>query len=456
MRAWCSLPIGLMRDVSARRSFALLAMVAAAFIAIHAMLVLSTFAEDEPPSFACRAAEVGLYLAAVALVLRDRTTGAASGRRAAWLIVGVAVILRLMMLFAPPESTDVNRYVWDGRVQAAGISPYRYVPADPALKFLRDDEIYPEINRADYAPTIYPPLAQIVFLLVTRVSESVGAMKVAMVLFEGLAAWALLQLLEARGKPSRNILLYAWHPLPIWEFAGSGHVDAVAVACVAIALLAAQARRPAWAGVALGGAALVKFFPVIIGPALYRRWGWRLPLAGAATLVLLYLPYLIGAGGRVFGFLFGYSEEEGLSDGSGLYLWLLLGRLFPTSPEGFRIVLPVAALLLGALGLKILLRRAANGVDLGGALLLAESLAAVTSPHYAWYFTWLVPFLPFVRSGAALYLTCGSTLIYRVGWPPSFVGGTILYAPFLVLLAADFARLTPWRRPPTEANAPVL
>ena len=443
------------RGVSARQSFILLAMLATAFIAVQAVLVLSTIAEDTPPSFACRAAEVGLYLAAVVLIFRDRTAETISGRQAASLILVVAVVLRLMMLFAPPESSDVNRYVWDGRVQAAGINPYKYVPADPALKFLRDDEIYPEINRADYAPTIYPPLAQIVFLAVTRVSESVVAMKVAMVLFEGLATWAMLRMLEARGEPSRNILLYAWHPLPIWEFAGSGHVDAVAVACVAVALLAAQARSPSWAGAALGGAALVKFFPVVIGPALYRRWDWRLPLAGAAVVALLYLPYLVGAGAKVFGFLFGYSEEEGLSDGSGLYLWLLLGHLVPTSPEGFRIFLPAAALVLGGLGLKIMLRRRDNNVTLGGALLLAETLAAVTSPHYAWYFTWLVPFLPFVRSGAALYLTCGSTLIYRAGWPPSFVGGTILYAPFLVLLAVDVARLTPWRRR-VEADAPVL
>ncbi len=430
----------------------MLAALAAAFIAVHAALVLSTFAEDAPPFFAYRAAEVGLYLAAVVLVLRYRTVASMSGRRATSLVLAVAVVLRLMMLFAPPESTDVNRYVWDGRVQAAGINPYKYVPADPALKFLRDDEIYPEINRADYAPTIYPPLAQIVFLLVTRVSESAVAMKAAMVLFEGLAAWALLQLLEARGEPSRNILLYAWHPLPIWEFAGSGHVDAVAVACVAAALLAAHARRPSWAGAALGGAVLVKFFPVVIGPALYRRWNWRLPLAGAAVIALLYLPYLVGAGAKVFGFLFGYSEEEGLSDGSGLYLWLLLEHFVPTSPEGFRVFLLAAAVILGALGLKIMLRRRDEGVGLGEALLLAESLAAVTSPHYPWYFTWLVPFLPFVRSGAALYLTCGSTLIYKAGWPPSFVGGTILYAPFLVLLVVDVVRLTPWRRTPPEAD----
>jgi len=70
----------------------------------------------------------------------------------------VAVLLRAIALFAPQAlSTDIFRYVWDGRVQAAHINPYRFIPADPALAPLRDDSIYPNINRADYAHTIYPP-----------------------------------------------------------------------------------------------------------------------------------------------------------------------------------------------------------------------------------------------------------------------------------------------------------
>ena len=421
-----------------RRSLGLLVLLATGFLVAHAGLVASTFFEDRPPSFACKALEVALYLVASLVVLRDRAADPASARRATVFIVATAIVLRLMLLFAPPDSTDINRYVWDGRVQAAGINPYVYVPADPALKFLRDDEIYPEINRADYAATIYPPLAQIVFLAVTRVSESLLAMKAAIVLWERVGVWAVMRLLRARGLPARRVLLYAWHPLPIWEFAGSGHVDAIALACVALALLAAARGRPALAGIALGGAALVKFFPVVIGPALYRRWDWRFPLAGLATIILLYLPY-VGAGGAVFGFLGGYSEEEGLSDGSGIYLWLLGGRLMPLPAPLFHLFPPAAALLLGTLGLRVLWRRGGGGPDVAAALLLAEGLTALTSPHYPWYSAWLVPFLCFAPSPAVLYLTCGSLLISRLGWPPDFFGGSVLYGPFLVLAGFDLA-----------------
>src|SRR5207253_5010451 len=107
-----------------------------------------------------------------------------------------AVLFRLSLLFSAPYlSDDIYRYVWDGRVQAARINPYRYIPADPALAQLRDDKIYPRINRRDYAHTIYPPAAEAVYFLTTRISESVTWMKATMVLFEGIAVWAIAQLL---------------------------------------------------------------------------------------------------------------------------------------------------------------------------------------------------------------------------------------------------------------------
>ena len=78
------------------------------------------------------------------------------------LYLAVAVALRALLLTAPPIlSSDIYRYIWDGRVQAAGINPDRYVPADRPTS-IRDAGIYPQINRASYAHTIYPPVAQLV------------------------------------------------------------------------------------------------------------------------------------------------------------------------------------------------------------------------------------------------------------------------------------------------------
>ena len=433
-----------------RGSFRLLVLAAVAMLAVHAWLAYALYERVDDFIYKWTWIEALIYAAAAIVVLRDPN---APTRRALVLILVTGALLRLMLLFAPPLSTDIFRYVWDGRVQAAGINPYRYIPADPALAPLRDAAIFPFINRGDYAPTIYPPLAQIVFVLVTRLGQSITVMKAAMVGFEALATWALLTLLRRRSLPPTRVLLYLWHPLPVWEFAGSGHVDAVAVACLALGLLAAQARRPAFAGAALGGLLLSKFFPVVLGPALYRRWGWRLPLAFGATVLACYLPYL-GVGAKVLGFLGGYSDEEGLRDGSGLFPWLLAQELVPALPDDWARLYPAAAaLILAALGLAVLLRRRDRDVSLGGALALALVATVLMSPHYAWYFTWLVPFLVFIPSPGVVWLTAAAAFFEPVDWPDDFVLVSAIYIPFLILMAIEIAwRVAQARRKPPEAS----
>src|SRR5262249_23065102 len=97
-------------------------------------------------------------------------------------------------------------------------------------------------------------------------------------------------LLALRGLPRSRILLYAWHPLPLWEFSRSGHVAIVAIAFLLLAFLAMEPRSPILAGVALGACALIHNFPVLPRPALSKSWAWRIPRAFIATVAALYLP----------------------------------------------------------------------------------------------------------------------------------------------------------------------
>ncbi len=421
-----------------RATLGVLVLTAAAMLAVQAWLAGVLSARTDDFIYRWTWIEALIYVPAAIAVLRDKGADGKASRRALVLILVVAALLRGMLLFAPPISTDLYRYIWDGRVQHAGINPYRYLPVDPALAFLRDKAIYPSINRADTAPTIYPPVAQFVFYVVTGIAQSVTLLKAAMVGFEALAAWAILRLLRRRGMNPALILLYVWHPLPIWEFSGSGHVDAVYIACLFGGLLAAEARRPALAGLALTGLLLTKFFPVVVGPALYRRWGWRLPLTFAVAVVVCYLPY-IGVGTKVFGFLGGYSEEEGLRDGSGIYLWLLLGHVVPLAEGWAKAYLAFVALALAGLGLAVLLRRRERDASIAGAFALALAVTVLMSPHYAWYFCWLVPFLVFYASPAVFWLTAAVPLFEQIEWPEDFASASVIYIPFLLLLALEIA-----------------
>src|SRR5262249_32396315 len=238
--------------------------------------------------------------------------------------------MRIPVILAPPYlSTDVYRYIWDGRVNAAGINPYRYVPLDPQLETLRDDDIFPNINRSDTAGTIYSPLAQTIFFGITRINESVTAMKAAMVGFEMVTFTLLLRLLAGEGRPTSRVVVYAWHPLPLWEFAGSGHIDAALIALAMAAFWAARRDRQGLAGVFVAGATLTKLYPAVLLPVLYRRWSWPMPVAFAGAIVAGYLPF-IGVGWRVFGFLPGYAGEEGFdASGAGFYLLSLLHEVTP-------------------------------------------------------------------------------------------------------------------------------
>ncbi|HUZ65564.1 MAG TPA: hypothetical protein VMU82_17815, partial [Acetobacteraceae bacterium] len=136
----------------------------AAGLALHIRGQLGIGSDRRLRVFVALCCAAGLiYAGAVVLVLRGGLP-----RRAVWLILGSAAVLRAMVLVAPPFlSTDLYRYVWDGKVQAAGINPYRYIPDDPHLAFLRDRTIFPGINRASYARTIYPPAAEAIFFLAT-------------------------------------------------------------------------------------------------------------------------------------------------------------------------------------------------------------------------------------------------------------------------------------------------
>jgi alpha-1,6-mannosyltransferase len=367
-----------------------------------------------------------------------------AGRGAFALILATAMLLRIGALAAPVFlSDDIYRYIWDGRVQAAGINPYRWVPTDAHLEPLRDAAIFPNVNRNNYAPTIYPPVAQMFFFLATRFGESVLVMKLALVAVEAVGIWALLQVLRGVGAPRENILFYAWHPLPVWEIAGSGHADAVMVALVAVALAAAVRCRRAFSGAVLAAATLVKFFPLALVPALWRptttnRGDWRWLAAFAAVIIAAYLPY-VEVGSRVFGFLSGYVAEEKLASGGGFWIVEVLRNAVPL-PTALYLVVAIA--ILAGLAIGAWRRPPGASPSLRWAMILGVATMLLASPHYPWYFVWLVALLCAAPWWPGWWLTIAAVLIYlgpKPGQIPLWVG-FVLYGGFAILACVYVAR----------------
>ena len=206
--------------------------------------------------------------------------------------------------------------------------------------------------------------------------------------------------------------------------------------------------RPGFTGLALALGVLVKLYPAVLFPALWRRWEWRMPAAFAVAVGLAYLPFL-GVGWGVFGFLPGYLAEEGFTTGGGgFYPWSVAKAALPLDGVPDIVYLAAAVCLLAGLAVYVASRRAGRDGDVFGAALLAAAFIVLLSPHYPWYFAWLVVFACLVPSAALLWLTLASFLLYLVPVGSQlvrdhyrFLVESALYVPTLALAALDL-----WRR----------
>jgi alpha-1,6-mannosyltransferase len=390
-----------------------------------------------------------LTIAATAQAERTPTT------RALWLILGVAIGLRAyVLLFDPLLSSDIYRYVWDGKVQATGINPYRYVPADPALASLRDGTIFPHINRATTAVTIYPPVAQFFFLIVTRIGENVTVMRLALVGCEAVTVAIIALFLRRMNQPVTRVVAYLWHPLPLWEIASSGHVDALMLALMLLGLWIALS------GHALRGAALIAFSVLVkpyVAPVLagiWRPWDLKMPLVVIAIITLCYLPYL-SVGWGVLGFLTqGYLREEGISAGNDLWPLALWRLVFGEHHGDVVFYVAMAALVLLFAGLAVARSGdrpiASRLADINRLLLLTLLLL---SPNYPWYFLAVTPFVALCGSLPNWFVSIAALLLTeQLDWDfyiPRMMTKSILFGG--LVLAWAFAT---WRsRVPRTAEA---
>ena len=164
-----------------------------------------------------------LYGIATILVLK---MNARPARRLIIAIFGIALILNALLVFTSPSlSDDMYRYVWDGRVQAQGISPYSYAPDDLELFGLRDRSVWRFINRKSVV-TVYPPAAELLFALSWRIRpDSVRWFQALAAGMALLAGALLIGLLRDLNRSPTRVLIYLWSPLLIFETAHAAHLD---------------------------------------------------------------------------------------------------------------------------------------------------------------------------------------------------------------------------------------
>jgi hypothetical protein len=389
------------------------------------------------------------------------------------LLGGIAVQVAALSA-APRTSDDLYRYIWDGRVQAAGIDPYQYAPAAPQLVPLRDPFLWPahgpycvhtgQRGAADHAevltagctrmnrpavPTIYPPVAEAYFLGVHYLSPA-GAGSVPIQAGAALCAIAvtvaLLLGLRALGRDPRLAVLWAWCPEVALEGGNNAHVDMVfaVITAAALIVLARQGsvRRSLAGGALLGLAIATKLTPALVMPALLRRRWVAVLSAATAAAGLVYLPHVLRVRGGVLGFLPIYLNAQGYDSGS---RFVLLDLFVPNR------LATLAAVAVLAITAFAVIRRGDPDRPWRGALVMTGVALAIATPPYPWYTTLLVLLVAF--DGRAEWLAFAAMQYLAVVQPvpsvllSSTLAERMVYGTAVIVVAAVSAvRLTRGRR----------
>ena len=359
----------------------------------------------------------------------------------------------------PVMSDDVYRYLWDGRVAAAGISPYALPPDDPALAGIAP-ELARRVAHRDVV-TVYPPAAQAAF----RVFGASGHL-LAWKIFAAAADLSIVAILWS-GAPGGAFAaaLYAFHPLPVTEAAGEGHLDSLGVVLLLASLAYLARQRRARAGIAFAMSVLTKYVSLAAAIPLLRRGRLKFLAAGALCAAVLWLaasrPGISPVGGLgqyatrwdfnspIYAAAVGLMESSNLPQAAkGAFLELKARwnhpawtqEVFPYFYSAF-----FARVLLGLLLAAALLLISFRVQDLEASVFASLAALLLSSPTlHPWYLLWVLPFAAGRREPAFLYLSVCAPLSYALLYPLPGVSRGLVWAgeflPFAVLLAGTLAR----------------
>ncbi|HTO93245.1 MAG TPA: hypothetical protein VMM80_02695, partial [Bacteroidota bacterium] len=250
----------------------------------------------------------------------------------------------------------------------------------------------------------------------------------------------LRALIAHRGSPLQPLLLYAWSPLPVLYFGLDGHIDALGILCVVLAISLFLREKPLRGAAALGAGALAKLVPLIIVPLLLRG------LRGATRiLVPLLVALIVLAGALIF-----YEPTWGVVQSLTTFgsRWEFNGSVFSIfyfftgNNETAHIVSgALIALLIGTL--TVIERPLTEKVFWGFAGFIL--LSPVVHP---WYLTWIAALLP-LRWSPGMFLLLGMSCVANVvvyqyhasgAWNDQPLLLLIEYIPPFILLARELLR----------------
>lgn len=367
------------------------------------------------------------YLIACLLILRTHPLIGRWQWAELGVIFGGALLLRAMLAPSFPFlSHDALRYLWDAHVTLHGFSPYTSIPESKALLPLRDTLLYPNMGFED-VPTLYPPGAQVIYIISYLLGGSnLTVLKAIFLLFDMATCVTLAFLLKQRGLDPRRALLYAWCPLVTVELVMQGHVDVLTITFSMLALLCATYTwrgARVLTGFLIGMAMLTKIYPILLLAVVIRKRDYTLLASCIITILLFYTPYLILGHGNAFGFFSAYVDQHPTNQGvlPLISLWLG-GVLHVPLAITFKVDGILDVLIAGSVSLCVLIWRLRERISMEtGFLMLTMMIFAISSHVFSWYATAIIPLVavligPLWMRGAGIRGMQGKALAVAMLW----------------------------------------
>jgi hypothetical protein len=307
------------------------------------------------------------------------------------LILIMALVCRMALLPQPP-SDDINRYLWEGKVLAHGLSPYTYPPSHPRLSELaRTDPYHSQINHPNLA-AIYPPFVLGLFATTGRLWYHPLAFKLLAIAFDLATLSVLLTMLRRHRLSLRWALLYAFNPVILYSFASQGHFDSLHNFLLLLALHCYEHKRWRLMFLLAGLAIQTKYVALLAVPLLLRSNNWKHLWPALLALVVPCLPFIVrGEAQELTSCLLHFGQHFAFNGSLHGLLRAGLGSL-PAATKLCQ-VLFIVLLLWGYRHFHPQRNTRFRDDPISGCFFVFSCLLLLSPTVHFWYLSWLIPFL---------------------------------------------------------------
>ena len=220
-----------------------------------------------------------------------------------WILASIA--FRILLLPSTPKLTeDFYRFIWDGRLAAAGFHPLAHPPSyyisnNIVIHGSDDAFLYSQLNSTNYY-SVYPPIAQFIFWLSAISFDSVKGslliLKILVVAADVGVVWIIGKLLKYLNLSQSNVLIYALNPLVLIEISGNAHYESVMILLLLLAFYFIIRKKNYLASLFFALSIGAKLLPIMFVPSVWtllpRKNAIAVYAPTAGICAMIFFPYI--------------------------------------------------------------------------------------------------------------------------------------------------------------------